>query len=400
MMDAETPDLRQRIMELMLSSTTLDAAADAILAALPDPRLAPGGNNPPEEIETEQQRLLGINPEALLVLEPDELPTLFDLHYPALVERAGEVLGRCQEWQGEHRTKAGGWIDVKDDAENGKLADLVRQVDDFADEVEEARKKVKKRVFEAGQKIDGWFNGGLKDPVGLIRGVTQRVNNRAVPPGPGTMQWAQTKYLTDKAERERQERALAAAAAQLDADRKIAEARQAAQEEEQRKAALEAEGVAPEEAQEIAEAESNQAAAVADAAQESSALVGSYAAQPERAMVRQTTATGTTVGLAGRWDFEVTDIRELCLAVGAPLLTSETFVNRVSATSMAGVSGCRAVLQAVVDILTHESGPLPATFMATEDKSIRAAITARTAPLRSAPGLRIFQNVSARRRGG
>ena len=364
----------------------------------PDPRLSIGGNAPPEP--TPEERLRAVNPESLLVIDPEELPALLALHYPALVERGNEVLARCEEWRENHRTKAGGWIDVKDDTENGNLADLVRQVDDFADEVNEARQKVKLKVFLAGQKIDGWFNGGLKDPVGEIRGVTQRVSGRAVPPGPGTMQWAQTKYLTDKAERERQARDAAAAAARAEADRRIAEARRAALEERLRKEALEAEGAAPEEAQEIAEAETNQAAAVADAAQASSALVGSYAAQPDRALVRQTTATGTTVGLSGRWDFEVTDMRELCLAVGAPLLMGEAFVNKVAATSLAGVAGCRVVLKAVVDILTHDSGPLPATFLTTEDKSIRAAITARTAPLRAAAGLRIFQNVSARRRGG
>ena len=355
-----------------------------------------GHNMPPDEPETPEQRLAKIDPERLVVVETAEIPTLLDLHYPDLKARAAEMLAACRQWQADHKTPAGGIIDVKDDEENGRLGDLIRQLDDFTNEADEARKRVKLRVYEAGLQIDGWFKGGLADPVADIRGVTRTVGGKRYAPGPGTMQFAQTKYLTDKAERERQAREAAAAAAAREAQRKADEARRLAQEEAQRIAALQAEGAAAEEAQEIAQAETDQAAAAADAAQASSALIGSFATEPASALVRQQTATGTTVGLAGRWTFEVTDLPALCLAVGASALTKEEFVNKVAAASLVGVAAARAILQAAAQVLT-QGGSIPATFIATDDKNIRAAITARTAPLRQAPGLRIYQEQSARR---
>jgi hypothetical protein len=396
-MSDTAPNLRQQIIDLFMNSASVYAAADAVLALTDrEPRLGIGGNSPPEEIETDEQRLVRIDPEKLVVIEPAELPALFTLHYPDLKDRAAAMLAACQKWQAAHKGPTCGIIDVKDDEENGQLGDLIRQLDDFTGEVDEARKRVKLRVFEAGKQIDGWFNGTLADPVAEIRGVTRTVSGKRYPPGPGTMQFAQTKYLTDKAERERQAREAAAQAAAREAKRKEDEARRLAQEEAQRIADLQAEGAAAEEAQEIAQYETDQAAAAADAARASSSLIGAFAEEPASALVRQQTATGTTVGLAGRWTFEVVDLPALCLAVGAAGLTREDLVNRVAAASMIGVAGVRAVLQATAQVLT-QGGAIPPTFIATDDKNIRAALTARTAPLRQAPGLRIYQEQSARR---
>ena len=361
-----------------------------------DPRLGIGGNAPPPDELTDEQRLLGIDPERLLVDEPAELPKLVALHYPDLKARGDELLAACQKWQADHKGPAGRLIDIADDQENARLADEIRQYDDFMAEVDEARKRIKLKVYEAGQQIDGWFKGGLADPVADIRGVSRTVSGKRYPPGPGTMQWAQTKYLTDKAERERREREAAAAAAAAEARRKAEEARALAEQERLRIAALEAQGATSEEAEEQVRYETDQAAADADNAMATSALIGAHAAEPATALVRQHTASGTTIGLGGRWTFEVTDMAALCLAVGAPALAREDFINRVAAASMIGDAGTKAVLQAAMQVLT-QNGALPPTLLTTDDKNIRAAITARTAPLREAPGLRIFQEQSARR---
>lgn len=412
---SETTDpragLRERIMGLVMNGgggRSYKELTEAILAEVPDPRLSAGGNFPPEptvepEPESEEERLLGIDPENLVRLAPKDLPALFLLHYPDLAARAAEMKQMVDKWQADHKTPAGGWIEIRDDDENAAVSDLIRQLDDFTDEVEETRVRVKSLVREAGTQIDGWFKLGLSEPVIDVRGVTRIVSGKKYPPGPGTLQFAQTAYLIAKAAREAQQRLLAAQAAQREADEKAEAARQLAAAEKQRIADLQAEGVAPEEAQEIAQAETDIAAAAADAAEESSALIGSFTGASTNEMVRQRTATGTTIGLSGRWTFEVNEpggMIELCLAVGAPALMRESFIQHISAASLIGLAGAKAVLEAAAKVLMPNGAAIPATFVTTDDKNIRAAITARTSPLRQAPGLRIFQEQSARRRGG
>lgn len=403
-------DLRERILGLVMNgggARSYKELADAIMAEVPDPRLSIGGNAPPPEEalepETDEERLLQVDPENLLRVAPEDLPALFALHYPDLAARAIEMKAMVEKWQADHKTPAGGLIDIRDDDENAAVADIIRQADDFAGEVDETRKRVKLDVYEAGQKVDGWFTRGLAEPVMDIRGVTRTVSGKRYPPGPGTMQFAQTQYLTAKAAREAQQRLLAAQAAQRDADEKAEAARKLAAAEQQRIADLQAEGVAPEEAQEIAQAETDTAAAAADAAEESSSLIGSYTTSSTNELARQRTATGTTIGLSGRWTFEVNQpggMIDLCLAIGAPALTRESFIQQVSAASMIGPAAAKTVLQAAAQILMPNGVPIPESFVTTDDKIIRSALTARTSPLREAPGLRIFQEQSARRRGG
>ena len=321
-----------------------------------------GHNNPPEP--TIEERLLDIDPENLLVIPPVQFQDLFAIHYPDLAYRARQMLLQCQKWQADHKTAAGGWIDVKDDAENAELALLIMQLDDFFQEVEETRTRVKAKVREAGTQIDNWFARGLAEPVVEVRGVTRNVSGKRYAPGPGTMQFAQTAYLNAKLERERLAREAAARAAQIEADRKAAEARRLADEERLRIAALESEGVASNEAQQIAEAETDQAAGQADAAQTASALIESYASAPASALVRQHTATGTTVGLRQTWDVDDTAIDMMAL--------------------------CKGVV----------AGTVPVTFVTANLQAIRAAIKAKISPLRECPGLTIKATASATRRGG
>ena len=401
--DAGSPrTLRDAILYHLTSANNIAAKVDAIMAELPDPRIGMGGNMPPEPLEaeeTQEERLLGIDPENLMKILPDELPALFDLHYPSLKQRSIELAQACAQWQADHKTAAGGWIDVANDAENGALADLIRQLDDFGKEVDETRRRVKEKVYLGGQRIDGWFNAGLREPVMEIRGEAKTISGKRYPPAIGTMQWAQTKYLTDKATRERQAMEAAAKSAQEEARRKVEEARAIAAAEASRIESLQDEGIDAEEAREIAAAETDQASAQADASLQSSALVGAAASDTSNALVRQHTATGTTIGLKGRWTFEVTDVQKLCLAIGAPLLLQETMVNDVAIASMIGPAATRAMLQALAKLLAPY-GMVPASFVTTDDKQVRAAITARTMPLRDCPGLNIHQEVSASRRGG
>lgn len=357
---AKLPDWIEPAQRQVMTLDVLDALQPVL-----DARRGIGGNQPPEPLEaeqTEEQRLLRIDPEHLVIVEPGKLPALFALHYPVLAERGAELLERCQQWQKDHKTPRGGLTDIKDDAENAALADFIVMLDDFAAEVREAHKKVKGDVYHAGQQIDGWFTRGLADPVMDIRGVTRTVSGRKYPPEPGTMQFAQTQYLAAKAGRERKVREDAAREAAAEAKRKADAARQAAEEEAARATQLEQVGMAPEEAREIAAIETDQFAAEADRAQQTSALVGSFATERLTAMVRSHTATGTTVGLRETWDFDETQVDMKAL--------------------------CRGVVE----------GTVPVTFVTVVSQTVRQAIRARINPLRECPGLVISATASAARR--
>jgi hypothetical protein len=332
-----------------------------------DARRGIGGNFPPEETadapQSEEERLLAIDPEHLVVVETAELGPLFDLHYRDLKQRGADLLAECQDWQDAHRTPKGGIVPVKDDAENGDLADRIVKMDTFSREAEEARKKVKLAVYNAGLAVDGWFKGGLVDPVMAIRGVAAKVGNRSYPPGPETMAGAQTAYVVEKAERERKERERIAKEAQEEANRKAIAARQAAEQEAARAAALERSGLAPEDAQALAEVATDRAAEAADSAQQNSALIGSYATETPREVVRQHTASGTTIGLRETWGFNENSVDMVALCKG------------------------------VVD------GTVPTTFVTVIPQAINQAIRARINPLRQCPGLIIAPVASAARRG-
>ena len=78
----ETARLRQRIIDLVIDSRNLDAAADAILAEMPISHAGIGHNSPPEPVAEElpEERLLRVNPERLVVIDTADFPALFDVH--------------------------------------------------------------------------------------------------------------------------------------------------------------------------------------------------------------------------------------------------------------------------------------------------------------------------------
>lgn len=277
-------------------------------------------------------RLRGIDPERLLVLEVEEIADLLEVQYAGIAERGTDLLARVVYWKEEHKNGA---VAIADDAENGRLSDLMKQLRDYAGdngEVFITRRKVKTQPFDAIKKIDGWFNN-RSDP---ILDVLGQGKNAAL----GTMQYAQTQYLVAKGRREQEERDRVAREAQAFADELTSQARLLAE----RQAPSTAVGQAIERAIE---------------AEEAANATATDAAAPLRDMVRSRTAMGTTSTLATSWDFSLLDIKALCRAVAA--------------------------------------GTVSTTFITTNDQAIRLAVRAKQAPLRECPGLEIKQTFSARR---
>lgn len=235
-------------------------------------------------------RLRGIDPEKLLILDVDELPDMLEVQYAGIAERGMELLSRVVEWKEEHQNGA---VAIANEVENGELSDIMKQLRDFAGdngEVYVTRRKVKTQPYEAIKKIDGWFNN-LSDPILEVLGV-----GKAAPVG--TMQYAQTQYLVAKGRREQAERDEVARKAQAAADEMVREARLLAESEASRATV----GKAIDRA---VEAEDT-ARATADAA-----------AAPMRDMVRSRSAVGTTSTLASTWEFTLVDMKALCAAVAA-----------------------------------------------------------------------------------
>lgn len=387
-------DLRERIINIVLNRDngwTFGQITDRILAEMPDPRLSIGGNAPPPEEtiepESDEERLLGIDPENLVRVPPSDLAALFLLHYPSLAEHGVEMLANCQLWQRDHQNPDGTWIDIESEAENAELALVMSKIKSFAGEVEETRERVKHLIRQVAEGIDGWFKHGLHDPIMEIHGIRQTIQGKPRPPGPGTMQYAMTRYSTGEPQRE----ALA-----REAEKKAEEARELRKTEQARAADLRQQGVSHDEAVRISQAQTDEASEAADALKASSLIGPSMG-------VQQRTATGISISNSGKWTFAVNDpggMIDLCLAVGAPALMRESFIQQVAAASLIGQAGAKAVLEAAAKVLMPNGVSVPASFVTTDDKSIRAAITARTSPMRECPGLRVYQEQSARRRGG
>lgn len=277
-------------------------------------------------------RLRGIDPEKLLVVDVDELPDLLEVQYAAIAERGMELLSRVVDWKEEHQNGA---VPIANDAENGDLTDMMKQLRDFAadnGEVYAARRKVKIQPYTAIKIIDGWFNN-LSDPILEILGA-----GKAAPLG--TMQYAQTQYLVAKGRREQAERDEVARKAQAAADELVRQAQVLA-------------------ASHASQADLSKAVDRAVAAEDAAHATASDAAAPIRDMVRSRTAMGHTSTLATTWDFTLVDMKALCAAVAA--------------------------------------GTVPVTFVTTNDQAIRLAIRAKQAGLRGCPGLDISQTFSARR---
>lgn len=216
-------------------------------------REAIGGNHPPAET----------NPEKLI--DVAALPALLDANYAGLRERQAELEKGMAAWAGQHPGAA-----IRDDADNDRTSDFLRQLDGFAGdktgEVEVARAKVKGPVFQAGKTIDAWF-AARRD---VLRAFVAEATK------------SQTLYLRAKVAKER-----AAAAAEADRARKLA-ARAALEQASERSLfgpGLEASVAASEAAREAEE----------------------RAEGPARDLVRSRSDIGTTTTLRTAWQWRVVD---------------------------------------------------------------------------------------------
>lgn len=248
---------------------------------------APGiGHNAPPE-PTKAERLALIDPERLIVCDVADLPELFALQYPALFERSAELLAGIKRWKEAHKNGA---VPIADDAENNALSDYMVQLRGFAGddgEVEEARKRVKKAVFEAGKVIDAVF-GGLRQEIMAAHGPAKHALV-------GTLSYAQTQYLIRKEAQARADRERIAEEARLESVRIAQEAVKIAQTG--------------------TDDEASEAVEKALGAEQTAQTMAQDAAAPARDLVRSRSALGTTTSLTGTWDFELQDIKALCAAI-------------------------------------------------------------------------------------
>jgi len=310
-----------------------------------------GHNNPPEP--TLEERLAGIDPTNLLVIKLDDMPALFAAQYPGLVDRSAEFVAGVARWREAHDE---GRKPIANDEENAALSDWMRQMADFAGttgEVEEARKAVKRSIFEAGKIIDAWFRG-LADPIIAAVGPS-----RGAPIG--TLQYAQTAYLLAKEARERAERERLAAEAQAEADRQAKIARDLAEQEAARAAALAEKGIDHDTAQEVAERQTDRAYSDASIAMDTAHAAAAATTVPAQDLVRQRSQLGTTTSLQKTWEAEVTDMRALARAVA--------------------------------------DGTAPVTFITANLSTINNAARQKVAPMRECPGI-VYRQVPAARRTG
>jgi hypothetical protein len=302
-----------------------------------NPRAVPGGNNPPFDP-------LQVDPEKLIALTPDEISALLEANYRGLADRRDEFLAGVERWMAQHRI--GPRIVINDDADNDRTSEFLRQLGTFAGpkgEAQSAFEKVKGPIFAAGKVVDGWKHGligQLGDKISAIDAV-------------------QTVYLREKAAREKRLRDEQAKAERDAAEKREKEARDAIAKEEEMKRALAARAVTMAQV-EKATAKADEAIAEAQVASERADIVEASAQAPLKDLVRSRSALGTTTTLRTTWDFRVTNMRDLCRAIA--------------------------------------DGRAPEDFVITNDPVIKAAIRGDKGR-RDCPGLDIFENFSASRRG-
>lgn len=229
-------------------------------------------------------RLKGIDPERLLVLDVEEISPLLDVQYPDLAKRGAELLEQAVAWATTH--KRDGVLAILNDAEMNHASDLFSQLRTFAGtdgECEEARKKVKLKPFQATQAIDAWFKNHRERLVGAMDTITKAQN-------------ARLETVRRAAEAERL--------------RKVQEA------EEEAQRVLEAARAAPDDESKI------------DAAMEAESRVEQAkveAAAPMQELTRTRSTMGVTTSGSEKWDFRLVSIKDLCRAVVAGTVP-ETFV--------------------------------------------------------------------------
>jgi hypothetical protein len=230
-------------------------------------------------------RLRSIDPEKILLVDPEEIAPLLTLNFQELAERNAELARHAENWIVDHTDPKTGLQTVLDDADNNLLSDLYRQIKDHAGadgEVDTARKRIKLQPFRAIQAIDAHFNNLRTDLVLWMDKITK----------------LQKDFLTRKLARERREREEAAERARAEAERLVAQARKKQTEESVDKA-IEAETIATmaEEATDLS---------VAD-------------------MTRSRSALGGVTSASAIFSFEIENMQELCAAIGRGEVPS-TFV--------------------------------------------------------------------------
>lgn len=232
-------------------------------------------------------RLSGIDPETdLMAVSLDEITPLLTLHYAELAKRTAALRDAALKWEQAHTDPKTGLIRITSDAQMNAASDLFAQLRDHAGtagEVETARKRVNEPVRHAVLAINAHF-ASLKDE---LVGSADLINN------------AQNIWLRSEIARKKAEADAHAAAARLEAQRLLDEARRA-----------------------------DASAAVIDKAIEAEAIADAAHAQasaPARDMGRTRSALGTTTSAAGSMTFKLTDIKALCRAV-ADGTTPVTFV--------------------------------------------------------------------------
>ncbi len=240
--------------------------------------------------------------------------------------------------------------------ENIALADRIRIADEHCKEVEEARTRIAQPLHRAWTAVNGWF-GNLTSPVEEIRGTGKG-------PAPNTLQAMQTAYLVTKAEAERKR----LEAIQRGAEERERLAREEAErlrrEEEARVRQLQQAGQATQEAVDEVYRQTDEAVANAEAAAKQADQIAAAVAQPTHRLATSRGAV-STASLTGTWECEVDE----------------------------GAGGMMALCKAIA------GGTVPVTFVTLERAAINQAIRRKENPLRQVPGLRIWQELSARRRG-
>ena len=318
-------------------------------------RRGPGGNAPPEPLD-DATRIARVNPEKLLVAEitsPKDLAAVLAAQFGPLVARNAEIVQGARDWLAAHD---GGKKPVADEDENLALADRMRIADDHCKEVDEARTRVAQPLYRAWQTVNQWF-GNLTAPVEEIRGVGKR-------PAINTLQAMQTAFLVAKAETERKRLLAIQEAAEAEAKRKSDAAEALRREEEARVKQLQSAGVATAEAVDEVYQRTDDAVAEAESAAKQADQIAAAVALPTHRLAVSRGAS-SSANLVSTWEVDVDDenggIVALCKAIGDGTVSKE--------------------------------------FVTIDKRAIEPTIRRKQNPLRSVPGLRIYENFAARRRG-
>jgi len=266
-------------------------------------------------------RFLGIDPTKLLQVELEEIEGLLKAHYGPLFSRSAELKAAANEWIAGHTPTAATMPVIENDASNTAASDLYSMLRDHAadgGEVDEVRKKVKTQPWKACKAIDAVF-GAASDP---IKAAMQTIN------------LAQASYLRKKRAEEQKRRDDEAALALMRAERLREEARKATA--------------------------TNETVEQAMAAREEADFAHAQARASTSDLTRSRSAMGITTSAATRYKFEVTNLRELCAAIGR--------------------------------------GDMPVTFVIPADAAIRAAINGKSR-MTAIPGIDIQEDITIRRSG-